>query len=193
MTTNTDPRPLYGDALAWVRSLAGQIPTDRFTEPTPCADWDVRGLLGHLLATVDRVRAVAEGRDPNVEPVVVTDVDDDGWIAAWDAAVAKALAAWADDDLLDRSVSVPWGTAPGRVAVWGYLNEALVHGWDLAVATGLDPEADPALAEGALAVMTQLLPAGQRGGPVPFSPVVVAAPSTGPTEKLANWSGHGRG
>ena len=82
---------------------------------------------------------------------------------------------------------------PGRIALWGYLNEALVHGWDLAVATDQDTEADPALAEEALTMMRQALPAEQRGGRVPFTPVVVPAPDAGATERLANWCGHARG
>ena len=45
-------------------------------------------------------------------------------------------AVWADDARLDALVTVPWGRVPGRAAVWGYMREALVHGWDLAVATG---------------------------------------------------------
>lgn len=193
MTQNIDPRPLYRDGLAWVRGLIAAVPTDRLAEPTPCAEYDVRALLGHLLATVHRARVIAEGGDPNAEPVVVTDVADDCWTAAWDTTVGKTLTAWADDDLLDRTVPVPWGRVPGRFAAWGYLNEALVHGWDLAVATGQDPEADPALAEAVLETMRWALPAEHRGGPVPFSPVVDAGPGAGPTERLAHWCGHSRG
>ena len=36
MTTNTDPRPHYRTALAWVRDLAAAVPADRLTDPTPC-------------------------------------------------------------------------------------------------------------------------------------------------------------
>jgi uncharacterized protein (TIGR03086 family) len=192
MTSNTDPRPLYATALAWVHDLVAAVPADRLDDPTPCAEYDVRALLGHLTATVWRIRAVAEGSDPNAEPEVVTGVPDDGWTEAWCSATEKARAAWADDELLDRLVPVPWGKVPGRIAIWGYLNEALVHGWDLAVATDQDPEADPALVEQVLGVIMRALPAEPRGGPVPFSPVVPSAPGAGPTERLVNWSGHGR-
>ena len=193
MTHDTDPRPRYAAAIGWVHDLVGAVPADRLSDPTPCAEYDVRALLGHLVATLHRARAIAEGGDPTAEPTVVTGVADDGWNAAFDTAADKALAAWADDDLLDREVPVPWGRVPGRIALWGYLNEALVHGWDLAVATDQDAEADPALAEEALTVMRQALPAEQRGGPVPFTPVVVPAPDAGATEQLANWCGHARG
>jgi uncharacterized protein (TIGR03086 family) len=190
MTPTDDPRPLYADALTWVAGLVAR--TDALDRPTPCAEYDVRALLGHILATVERARVVGEDGDVHTQPVVVTGVPDDGWSEALAAATEKMQAVWADDTLLDRPSTVPWGKVPGRGAVWGYLNEALVHGWDLAVATGQDAEAEPAVAEAALAAVKRFLPAEMRGEGIPFNPVVEPAPGTGPTERLANWSGHRR-
>jgi uncharacterized protein (TIGR03086 family) len=193
MTTamqTADPRPLYDAALAWVAELIGS--SRELDRPTPCADFDVRALLGHLVATVDRARVAGEDGGVNAQPVVVTGVPDDGWPAAFATATERMRAVWADDTLLDRPTTVPWGTLPGRATLWGYLNEALVHGWDLAVATGQDPEADPALVDAAMAVVPRFLPADMRGGEIPFDPVVEPAPDAGPTERLANWSGHRR-
>jgi uncharacterized protein (TIGR03086 family) len=192
MTTNTDPRPHYRTALTWVRTLADGVPADRLADPTPCAEWDVRGLLGHLVATVDRVRVIGEGGDPQTTPRVVEGIADDGWTDALGAAEDKMAAVWADDAVLDELVTVPWGRVPGRAAVWGYIREALVHGWDLAVATGQSPEADPVTAEAALAETKLVMPAEPRGGPIPFAAPVAPRPGAGPTEQLANWCGHAR-
>ena len=169
MTENTDPRPHYRTALAWVRTL-----------------------LGHLVATVDRARVIGEGGDPNPLPRVVAGVPDSGWADALVVAEDKMAAVWADDSVLDAVVTVPWGRVPGRAAVWGYIREALVHGWDLAVATGQDGEADPATAEAVLAVTQRVMPAESRGGPIPFAAPVDPRPGAGPTERLANWCGHTR-
>jgi uncharacterized protein (TIGR03086 family) len=192
-TGTVDPRPLYRDALAWVRDLAAHVPAARLAGPTPCPGWDVRGLLGHLVATVDRARVIGEGGDPNAMPRVVAGVADDGWGDALAAAEGEAAAAWADGARLDAPVTVPWGHVPGRAALFGYLREALVHGWDLAVATGQDVEADPATAAAVLAETRRVLPAAPRGGPIPFAPPVQPQPGAGPTEQLANWCGHSRG
>jgi uncharacterized protein (TIGR03086 family) len=192
MTTNIDPRLHYRTALTWVRTLADGVPADRLADPTPCAEWDVRGLLGHLVATVDRVRVIGEGGDPQTTPRVVEGIADDGWTDALDAAEDKMAAVWADDAVLDELVTVPWGRVPGRAAVWGYIREALVHGWDLAVATGQSPEADPVTAEAALAETKLVMPAEPRGGPIPFAAPVAPRPEAGPTEQLANWCGHAR-
>jgi uncharacterized protein (TIGR03086 family) len=192
MTTNTDPRPHYRTALTWVRTLADGVPADRLADPTPCAEWDVRGMLGHLVATVDRVRVIGEGGDPQTTPRVVEGIADDGWTDALAAAEDKMAAVWADDAVLDELVTVPWGRVPGRAAVWGYIREALVHGWDLAVATGQSPEADPVTAEAALAETKRVMPAEPRGEPIPFAAPVAPRPGAGPTEQLANWCGHAR-
>jgi uncharacterized protein (TIGR03086 family) len=149
-------------------------------------------MLGHLVATVDRARVIGEGGDPQQEPRVVTGVPDGGWADALAVAEDKMAAVWADDSVLDAVVTVPWGRVPGRAAVWGYVREALVHGWDLAVATGQDGEADPATAEAVLAVTLRVMPAEPRGGPIPFAAPVDPRPGAGPTERLANWCGHTR-
>src|SRR3954447_8735597 len=91
-TGTADPRPLYRDALAWVRDLAAHVPAERLTDPTPCPEWDVRGLLGHLVATVDRARLVGQGGAPNAMPRVVTAVAADGWPSARPAAEDEAAA-----------------------------------------------------------------------------------------------------
>ena len=192
MTDTTDPRPLYRLALGWVRDLAAHVPAARLDAPTPCADWDVRTLLGHLVATVDRARVIGVGGDPNTMPRVVDGVPDDGWVAALAAAQDKAEAVWADDARLDAAVTVPWGRVPGRAALFGYLREALVHGWDLAVATDQDPEADPATAAAVLTRTRNVMPAEPRGGPIPFAAPVPPRRDAGPTEQLANWCGHAR-
>src|SRR5919107_3629074 len=92
MTLDTDPRPLYRNALTWVHDLAAAVPAERLTAPTPCPDFDVRALLGHLVATVDRARVFGEGGDPNAEPRVVVGVADDGWTAALDAGRREDVA-----------------------------------------------------------------------------------------------------
>jgi uncharacterized protein (TIGR03086 family) len=190
MTDNPDPRPRYRDTLAWVRALADAVPADRLADPTPCTEYDVRDLLGHLVAGVERARVIGEGGDPQSMPSIVIGVPDESWADALSTAEAKMATAWADDSLLDALVTVPWGRVPGRAAVWGYVSEALVHGWDLAVATGQEPEADPGTAEAVLAEMQRVLLAEPRGGPVPFGAPVSPLPGAGPTERLANWCGH---
>ena len=73
-------------------------------------------------------------------------------VAELTAARADVDRVWgldgSDDAVLDRVLTVPWGTMPGRFVGFGYLQELTVHAWDLAAATGrtgLDEElADPA-------------------------------------------------
>ncbi|NIL83516.1 hypothetical protein RhoFasGS6_00871 [Rhodococcus fascians] len=109
--------------------------------------------------------------------------------ASFDTSVTQARAAWADDELLDAPVAVPWGEVPGRSAVWGYARELLVHGWDLAVATGQPADADPALVDPVAAELRALLPAESRVPGVPFGPIVEPRSEAGPLERLANFAG----
>lgn len=192
MTQQIDPRPLYRDALTWVRTLIENVKTDQFSLPTPCPEFDTRVMLGHLVTVVERSRVVGEGGSALSVPLVTEKVPGDDWALAFGDSVEKMLSVWSEDSLLDTMVTVPWGTMHGRAALWGYLDEALVHGWDLAIATGQDPEGPTEASEATLATFQRVLPADQRGDDVPFGPPVDPAPDAGPTERLANWVGHHR-
>lgn len=185
--TTPDLRPALARAQAWVAELIEAIRPDQWDAPTPCADWSVRDLVGHVLAVEGRIAGQPAGSVNHLPTTIeVPDADPAG---AFADAAATARAAWVDDALLTRVVERPYGEVPGWVAVADFAREHVLHGWDLAVATGRDSEALADLAEAMLPGARQFLPAGMRGPGIPFDPVVASAPGAGPTEQLANWFG----
>ncbi|KXP12854.1 hypothetical protein AXK57_00975 [Tsukamurella pulmonis] len=182
----TDPRPAYAAVSAWMQSLLAGVTEDQLGDPTPCDEFDVRTLARHLNAVGMRSVALAEVATVEGQPFLADEYD----ATTYGALRERALAAW-DATPLDREVTVPWGVVPGFAALGMYVNETLVHGWDLAVATGQPAEfPEPAVPEGVLAVVKSVLPADVRGGDMPFGPVVEPREGAGPTERLANWNGH---
>jgi uncharacterized protein (TIGR03086 family) len=111
----------------------------------------------------------------------------DGWACAYRRVRAEAKQAWAADAALERMVTVPWGTVPGRAALFGYIQEVTIHGWDLAKATGRPTELDPELGAAVLGMVKQFIPAQPRGAPVPFGPVIEVQPTAGVYAQLAGW------
>lgn len=180
-----DPRPIYAAATTWMTELLRNVDAAQLSAPTPCDEFDVRTLASHITGTALRADAAAAGRPVMEEPFIADTFDADTYAEI----VGRANALWADDALLGTPITVPWGTVPGAGVLWGYLNETLVHGWDLAVATGQPAEADPAIVAPVSEVFRKFLPADMRGDEVPFGPVVTPREGAGPTERLANWSG----
>lgn len=186
-TAVPDLRPQLSRAQQWVASLIAGVSPDQLANPTPCDDFDVRTLIGHLYTGARRTAAMAKGIDARTVPFV-TELPDSDLGAGYRDLIEASRDAWAVADL-SAPVTAPWGSAPGAVAIGRYLQEALTHGWDLAVATGQQAEADRDLAEAALVIGHEALPAEPRGGNIPFGPVIESAPDATPTERLVNWTG----
>ncbi len=175
-------------ATGWVAGLVAGTRPDQLEAPTPCTAWTVRDLLSHLVAVLDRVRVIGTGADPFSVPSQLADEPAD-WAAAFDLRARQIWPVW-DDAALARTVTVPPGRAvPGAVALGHYVVEYLVHGWDLATATGQPAEAPGRVAAGALAAVEHVIPAEPRQPPLPFGPVQAPPTDAGPTRRLAAWLG----
>jgi len=143
MTENADPREIHRRAMAQTESVVAAVKTAQLGAPTPCAEYDVRALLSHIVGGLTRIAIVGEGGDALARPARADGVPDDGWLAAYRAAAVRARAAWADDAKLDAVVEVPWGKIPGRFALAGYVQEILAHGWTWPRPPGRPPNATP--------------------------------------------------
>ncbi|MEU4210759.1 TIGR03086 family metal-binding protein [Streptomyces sp. NPDC026206] len=188
-TTDFDPRPLLGRAVAQMAALIGAVPADRLGDPTPCAEFDVRDLLGHLVVGAhDGARIGESGVAAWQKPPA--GVPDDGWGRAYDEARAHLAAAWADDAALERVVTLPWGEFPGRVYLTsGMVLETVTHTWDLSQALGHPLPLDQELAAVVLDWAHRFLPAERRGEGVPFEPVQPAPEGADAYGRLAAWLG----
>jgi uncharacterized protein (TIGR03086 family) len=162
-----DVAALLDDALEQAGRVVARVRADQFGLPTPCAEWDVQALVGHLLATVRRAERVAGGRPASSVPAVAA-VDPRGrWAATFAAAASKARHAWRA--AAPAEVPVPWGVLPGPVGASGFVLELVAHTHDLAVSTGYPEPLDDRLATAALRVAERLIPAGQRGSGAAFA------------------------
>ncbi|WP_128637617.1 TIGR03086 family metal-binding protein [Streptomyces sp. C] len=96
---------------------------------------------------------------------------------------------WADPGVLGRQLRLPMGVLPGAAAAAVYTHELTVHTWDLAKATGQDPDWDPALIERVIGVVRRALPAEPRGGRIPFADAVAVDPGARAIDRLVAWAG----
>jgi|tagenome__1003787_1003787.scaffolds.fasta_scaffold20890860_2 uncharacterized protein (TIGR03086 family) len=184
-----DPRPAFFSAVRTACDTVAAVSPARLSDPTPCTEFDVRALLGHLVAVFRRVTSVAAGLPAIGHAPLVTDVPDDGWGAAARAAVRELTEAWADPAVLQREMVLPFGTLPGAAALAGYTGEVLTHTWDLAVATGQSPDWDDEVVSGALAAIRGKLPAATRPPGVPFADAVPAPADAPFIDRLVAWQG----
>lgn len=184
-----DPRPLFARSLDQTGQQIAVVRPDELSYRTPCADYDVRALLGHVVGVLHKIARVGAGVDARDVPDVIDGVEDDGWVGAFARARGEVERVWADDEKLDRLVTLPWATLPGRVALDAYTHEFTVHSWDLAHATGRLAELDPDLAAHALEAFPELAPPETRSGQGPFGPVVPVPEDADVYSRLASYLG----
>ncbi len=137
-----DPRMTFAQAVALGTAVIGRVGPHQLDNATPCPEYDVRALLGHLVTVLRRVAALGRGDDP-FAPEVSAPVEGDRYQDAWLVAAHDVQAAWADDTVLSRTMRLPWAGQSGAAMLVSYVNEVTVHTWDLAVATGQRPAWDP--------------------------------------------------
>jgi uncharacterized protein (TIGR03086 family) len=137
-----------------------EVPQNRLDAPTPCPDWDVRALVNHLILWNGRGETAAR-REPVTGPGEDHDFTaEPGWAERFAEQAGRTADAWSEPAAWDGNTSLT-GNKEGMPAAFiaGIVfGECVVHGWDLAVATGREPGFPPDVVQ---AAWEQLVPTAE--------------------------------
>jgi uncharacterized protein (TIGR03086 family) len=166
----------FAPAARPVAQLLDAVRDDQLDDPTPCTEYAVREILAHLVGLTAAFRAAADkevGPLTGVDPGSVRPVLGDDWRTVLPRHLDELVAAWRVPAAWEGDTQAGGITFPAVVAAMVAVDELVVHGWDLARATGQPYEADTAC----LKIAEGMLSEGPRGEI--FGPVV-AVPDGAP-------------
>lgn len=173
----TDYLDLYRQASAWtldrVRGAAGSMHAT-----TPCDQWDVRQLMNHMLETqryfVGSARGEQASPPTSDHPPELLDGDP---VSSFERARQETIDTFGAEGVIERT-----GPAIGIAFA-----DQLLHGWDLAKATGQDATMPEGLADVAYATIHGKFTDEQREGT--FGPEVAVPETASAQEKLLAYTG----
>lgn len=143
---------------------------------TPCEDYTVGDIVDHLMGLTLAFRIAAEKAD---DPVTGTPPApgaanlDPQWRTELPRRLDALVTAWRDPAAWQGETKAGGVTLPAEVMGLVAMNELVVHGWDLARATGQAYTVDAPTADAVLVFLEQSAEeTGGQGTPGLFGPVV---------------------
>ncbi|NKQ58842.1 TIGR03086 family protein [Amycolatopsis sp. K13G38] len=122
-------------AATCLQEVVRDIEPDQLGTPTPCPDYDVRGLINHLLFWGPSLEGAA--RKETVPPPAESEHDLGLTAADLLAQLDRTAKAWSEPGAWNGVTHMGGPTELPAALVGGMIaTEFIVHGWDLATATG---------------------------------------------------------
>jgi len=166
---------LYARASEWtVEKVAGIADLDGATS---CEPWRVRDLLNHMLETQRYFVGAARGEAATPPGQTPPEVLADDPKRDFDRASAEVIETFSPEGVIEKT-----GPALGIAFA-----DQLLHGWDLARATGQDATMPDGLAEAAYGVIHGRFTDEQRKGI--FKPEITVGDDALPQQRLLAYTG----
>ena len=175
-----EPLDQLGQLGPLLAGIVGNIKADQLDRPTPCAEFTVRGVLEHLIGGATQFAAAYRDVPPSDPPT-------GDLVAAFGPVLSELGAAMSAPGALDRDLATPFGDMTGEAFARYVVLDGLVHGWDLATATG-QPYQPPVQLVAAADDFAHALVDGVRDGQA-FGAAVEPAADATPIERLAAYTG----
>lgn len=178
-------------AAAPLKEIIHRIKPDQLDAPTPCAEFDVRELVNHLLLWGPSL--VGAAHKESVPPPAEAEMPADGeWASALEAQLDRIVAAWREPDAWQGTTYLGGTTELPASMVGGMVvGELVVHGWDLARATGQQPTWPEDLLRYLHAEVSEVAEQGREMGA--YGPAVAAPASASTLDQLLAVTGRAPG
>lgn len=181
-----EPTEQLSSILPALTAMVDRIQPAQLNHPTPCSAFSVHDVLDHMIVLGGSVAYQFRGQEP---PVIIAPPVY-GWVPA--AEFRKVM-----DDLLDainspgameRTITAPVGELPGSTFARFVAFDGLIHGWDLATATGQNYEQPPAVIAAVDQFARDAITAEMRDGDT-FKEATAAPEDASQLERLVAFSG----
>ncbi|MEU5511242.1 TIGR03086 family metal-binding protein [Streptomyces fungicidicus] len=171
----------FGPQTRIVARLAEGVRDDRLADPTPCPQYAVRHVLGHLLGLAVAFRDAGRkdlGATTDTGPQSALPDIGPGWREELPKVLDELAEVWREPAAWTGMTRAGGFDMPGEVTAAVAVDELVVHGWDLARATGQAYVPDPAALAASHAFLRAAAEESERGDGI-FGPVV-PVPSDAP-------------
>ena len=138
-TNSKDPSgpALMAAAAAEAARVVAGVPGHPMDAPTPCDDWDLRTLVNHvILWTAYSAERRAHGESVAEDLMTKDFTADPGFAQDYAAQIDRAVTAWSDPAAWERELGVMGSGTPAADVAAMLIAEMVLHGWDIAKATG---------------------------------------------------------
>ena len=156
----------HPDLTVAARRIAGLVDSvgdDALGRPTPCEGYTVGDLLDHIAGAVVAFTAAAVKQPLDGGPRGDAANLGDDWRTRIPQEVLGLADAWRTPDAWTGMTAAGGVDLPGDLAGVVALDELVIHGWDLAKATGQDPAYDGPGLEAVYATVAKFRASGIEG------------------------------
>ena len=174
--------------------LVARVSDEELSGPTPCPAYTLGDLIEHVggLALAFRAAAEKDIASPYVNGTPSGDAArlEAGWRERISADLAVLAQAWAKPDAWTGMTRIAQQDAPAEMVGVTVADELVVHGWDVARATGQPYSAEPELLDAARTFLGFFASPDAPAGPeVPFGPSRPVADDSAPLDQVLALAG----
>lgn len=184
----------FSPACKRTADLLSNVTDDHLTAPTPCEKFSVGDVVHHVGGLALAFAAAARkdsgpltGPPPSVD---AADLEPD-WRTRYPERLTELAQAWTDPSAWQGMTRIAAMDMPGEAVALVALTEVVIHGWDLARATGQAYDVDPVIADAVLANVAQFAAQGPVEGL--FGPAVAVAEDAPVIDRIIALSGRDPG
>jgi uncharacterized protein (TIGR03086 family) len=191
MTTSPETAMLdFAPATATLGELIRNLRDDQLDAATPCRDTSVAVLVDHVDGLAHAFAAAAR-KAPVAGPGGIHESfgPEPGWRSRIPQRLDELADAWREPEAWSGMTAAGGIEMPAEVAALVALDEVVVHGWDIAVATGQPFEPDPKLVAAALQWVQPFATNSPNGVPGLFGPAVRVPDDASDLDRLIGLTG----